>query len=131
MDHRISLSINFKRFAALLIYILTLALPITGWGASFQSTPTVPSTLTVSIAAKPTSIASGSSSTLTVIATDAAEVMVTGSDGSKYTLSATGGTQVVKPTKTTIYTATATGSGFGGRVTAAVTVTVTTNPATT
>ena len=66
---------------------------------------------TVTIAANPTSIAPGGSSTLTVAATNATGVTITGSDGSSYTLSATGGTQSVKPTATTTYTATATGTG--------------------
>ncbi len=45
-----------------------------------------------------------------------------GSDGSSYTLTATGGSQVVNPTSTTTYTATATGTG--GKTTATATVTV-------
>ena len=51
------------------------------------------------------------------------QVTVTGSDGSTYTLAATGGTQSVSPTATTTYTATATGAG--GTATATATVTVT------
>jgi len=42
---------------------------------------------------------------LTVTATNATTVVVTGSDGNTYTLSATGGTITVTPTQTTTYTA--------------------------
>jgi phospholipase C len=82
---------------------------------------------TVALAANPTSIASGSSSILTATATNATQVIVTGTDGSTYTLQPNGGTQSVTPTATTTYTATATGAG--GKTSAATTVTVTPNPA--
>ena len=81
---------------------------------------------TVTISANPTTITVGSSSVLTVTATNANQVSVSGNDGSSYTLQATGGTQTVSPTTTTIYTATATGAS--GDVTATATLTV--NPAT-
>jgi phospholipase C len=77
---------------------------------------------TVSITANPTSIFSGSSSTLTVTATNATQVTVTGTDGSTYTLQATGGTQAVSPTVTTTYTANATGAGASASATTTVTV---------
>jgi Bacterial Ig-like domain (group 2)/PQQ-like domain len=77
----------------------------------------------VSIAASPASISPGSSSTLTVVATNATQVMITGTDGSSYTLPSSGGTQVVSPTATTTYTAVATGAQ--GNTSAATTVTVT------
>ena len=77
---------------------------------------------TVTIAANPTSIASGGSSTLSVTATNASQVTISGSDGSSYPLSPTGGTQVVRPASTATYTVTATGSG--GSITSAATVTV-------
>jgi phospholipase C len=57
-----------------------------------------------------------------VTAEDANQVTVTGSDGSKYTLQADGGTQAVSPNATTTYTATAAGSK--GNATASTTVTV-------
>jgi len=79
-------------------------------------------TPTVTISANPASVAPGASSTLTIVATNATQVAVTGSDGSTYTLSATGGTQAVSPAVTTTYTATA--SGAGGKATATATVTV-------
>jgi phospholipase C len=63
---------------------------------------------------------------LTVTATNATQVVVTGSDGSNYALLASGGTQAVSPVVTTTYTATATGAG--GKTSAIVTVTVTSNP---
>ena len=64
----------------------------------------------------------GGSSTLSVSATNATKVMVTGSDGSTYTLPATGGTQTVNPAASTTYTATA--SGSSGSVTATVAIAV-------
>jgi phospholipase C len=55
--------------------------------------------------------------------TNATAVTVTGTDGSRYTLPANGGTQAVSPAATTTYTTTATGAG--GTTSAATTVTVT------
>jgi phospholipase C len=86
------------------------------------SSSTPPPTPTVTITASPTSITAGGSSTLTVAATNATGVTVSGSDGSTYTLQANGGTQAVKPAATTTYTATATGTG--GKTTATAVVTV-------
>ncbi len=82
---------------------------------------------TVTITANPSSVTAGSSSILTVIATNATQVTISGTDKSSYTLSVTGGTQAVSPSATTTYTATATGAG--GTITATATVTVTPNPA--
>ena len=76
----------------------------------------------ITITANPTSITDGASSVLTVTAANATQVTVTGSDGSSYTLAATGGTQSVSPTATTTYTAAATGTK--GNAEATVTVTV-------
>jgi phospholipase C len=81
---------------------------------------------TVTLSASPTSIVSGSSSSLKAVATNATQVTITGTDGSSYTLSSTGGTQAVSPAATTTYTATATGTG--GKATATTTVTVTAKP---
>ena len=107
----------------------------TATGSSGSVTATVVVTVsgssggpTVTIAANPASITAGSSSILTVVATNAAQVTLTGSDGSSYTLGATGGTQAVSPAATTTYTATAKASS-GNPVTATATVTVTPNPA--
>jgi phospholipase C len=91
--------------------------------ASTKVTVTPAPAPTATIAANPTSIMSGNSSTLTVTATNATQVSISGTDGTNYTLSTTGGTQAVSPTATTTYTATATGAG--GNTTATATVTVT------
>jgi phospholipase C len=85
-------------------------------------TVTPASAATVSIIANPTSVAAGSTSVLTVTATNATAVTVTGSDGSTYTLQPSGGTQAVKPTATTTYTTTATSTGGNATATATVTV---------
>jgi phospholipase C len=92
-------------------------------GASFSATQVAP---TSGITASPAAILAGTSSMLTVTATNATQVLITGSDGSTYTLLAGGGTQAVSPTATTTYTATATGAG--GKSSANATVTVTSNP---
>ena len=63
---------------------------------------------------------------MAVTATNATQVMLTGSDGSTFTLQTNGGTQTVSPVATTTYTATA--NGDGGKTSASVTVTVTSNP---
>lgn len=73
-------------------------------------TVVVPAPPTVGIVVNPSTITLGSSSTLTVAAKNATQVTVTGSDGSKYALSATGGKVTVTPKATTTYTASATGS---------------------
>ena len=74
----------------------------------------------------PASIVAGGASKLTVSATHATAVTVTGSDGSSYALAANGGSQSVSPSATTTYTASATGPG--GNASAAATVTVTPLP---
>lgn len=102
------------------------SLLFTGCGGKITVTPAVP---TVNISAAPASIAAGASCTLTVNATNANQVMVTGSDGTTYTLQPSGGTQAVSPKTTTIYTAAATGTGGNTSATATVTVTSITNPA--
>lgn len=79
----------------------------------------------VTISASPSTIVAGHSSTLTVQASYATQVIVTGSDGSSYTLPPAGGTQQVSPTSTTVYTAVATGNGGSANSQATVTV----NPA--
>jgi len=104
----------------------------TGAGGTAAATATATVTVTptpaptVTITANPTSVTAGSSSILTVSATNATGVVVTGSDGSSYTLTPSGGTQAVSPKGTTTYTATATGAG--GKATATATLTVTPNP---
>ncbi len=83
---------------------------------------TVVAAPTASIVANPASITSGSSSTLTVTATNATGVTVAGSDGSSFALSSTGGTLTVSPVATTTYTVHATGAGGTTTKTATVTV---------
>jgi len=90
--------------------------------ASATVTVTSLSAPAVSIIANPTAIISGNSSTLTVVATNATQVTVTGTDGSTYPLQAMGGTQIVEPTASTTYTAGA--AGVGGSTSATTTVTV-------
>jgi phospholipase C len=125
MNARISLTSGRTLFSAALVSCLALALLVTGCAGNVTGTSNPASN--VSITANPTSIAPGSSSTLTVAATDATLVVIAGSDGSTYTLSSIGGTKVVTPTVTTIYTATATGTGGIAAATATVTVTSTSN----
>ncbi len=109
----------------------TYTVTATGPGGSASASVTVSVTAptpTVSISVNPTSINSGSSATLTVIATNASQVTVTGTDGSSYTLPYSGGTQAVSPTTTTTYTATATGPGGTGTAQATLTVVSATAP---
>ena len=96
-----------------------------GGTVTATTTITIPaaSAPTVTITATPTSITSGGSSILSVVAANATLVKVTGSDGSSYMLQPTGGTQTVTPAATTTYTATATGTG-GATVSAVSTVTI-------
>jgi phospholipase C len=98
-----------------------------GGKVTAQAVVTVTATVgapTVTISASPGTITAGSSSTLTVAATNATQVVITDNvDSTTYTLPGTGGTQAVAPTTTTTYTATATGTG--GTATAQVVVTVT------
>ena len=79
---------------------------------------------TVTISANPTQISSGQSSTITVTAQNASQVVVTNNvDSTTQQLASTGGTFSVSPTQTTTYTATATASN-GAKATASATVTV-------
>ena len=78
---------------------------------------------TVAMSANPAAIAKGSSSVLTVTATNATQVVITDNiDSNSYTLSGTGGTQSVSPASTATYTATATGAGGSATAQTAVTV---------
>jgi phospholipase C len=98
-----------------------------GGMASAQANITVttnPAAPTVTITANPTSITQGGSSTLTVTASNATQVVISDNvDSTKYMLAGTGGTQTVSPSTTTTYTATATGAGGSATATAVVTVT--------
>ena len=119
----------FFRFAAL-ISITSVALAgLTSCGTGTDGTSTTPPAApTVAISASPTTIDQGSSSTLTVSATNATKVVISNAtDSTTFTLAGTGGTQAVTPATTTTYTATATGAG--GTATAQTTITVTANAA--
>jgi phospholipase C len=85
--------------------------------------PPPPQAVTITITASPASITAGASSTLAVLATNAIAVTVSGSDGTSYKLSATGGTQSVSPAATTTYTAEAVSVSGNASATATVTVT--------
>jgi hypothetical protein len=96
----------------------------TGQGGKSSATSTVEVTTKpiVSISASPNAIAAGTPSTLSVTASDATQVLVSGSNGTSYSLGANGGSQPVAPTVTTTYTAVATGSGGSGSASTVVTV---------
>ncbi|MCR4330688.1 MAG: DUF6298 domain-containing protein, partial [Patescibacteria group bacterium] len=86
---------------------------------------TVPSTPTLSFTANPTSVSSGSQSTLTWSTTNTTSCTASGGwSGTK----ATSGTSAVTPTQTSTFTLACTGTG--GSVTKSVTVSVTTTPPT-
>ena len=108
----------------------TYTITVNGSGtatATAQATVTVTpvaATPTVTISANPQSIIAGQSSTLTVTATNSTNVVITDNvNSNSYPLAASGGTQSVSPTATTIYTASATGPN-NQTVTASVTVTM-------
>ncbi|MDQ1450662.1 MAG: phospholipase [Acidobacteriaceae bacterium] len=106
----------------------TYTVTATGAGGTATASAAVtviqPPTPTVTIAANPQSIALGSSSTLTVVATNATSVTIKGTDGNTYPLPVAGGTQKVSPTTSTTYTVTADGAAGTTPVTASATVTV-------
>jgi phospholipase C len=114
--------------AVICLFLLPGFLLLSGCGTSKGDGTSPDPTPTVTIAANPTSVASGGSSTLTVAATNASSVTVTGSDGSNYTLQPAGGTQMVTPAASTTYTATATGSGGTASATATVTMSASAPP---
>ncbi len=107
------------RHGAPFVLILPIVFFLAGCGGNIAA---VEGTETVSITAGPNSITAGATSVLSVSATAAASIMVTGSDGSSYAMTGTGGTQSVSPAATTTYTAVA--SGPGGKVTATAVLTV-------
>lgn len=91
---------------------------------------------TVTITANPATVAADTTSILTITATEAATLTITGSDGSSYKLGIDGGIEAVKPTATTTYTAVATNAKGSATATATVTisaalptVSITANPA--
>ena len=77
----------------------------------------------VTITANPTQISQDGTSTLTVTAKNATQVVVTDNvDSEMYQLSSSGGTVVVSPVETALYTATATGPGGSAHASTTVTV---------
>ena len=102
---RVPRPLRISRFCSMLSLIaiaMTCSLFLLVTGCGTVGAGTAPTTSpTVTIAASPTTVAAGASSTLTVTATNATTVTISGSDKSSYTLTGTGGTQVVKPTATT------------------------------
>lgn len=108
--------------------IYTAAASGTGGNASAKTTLSVapPPKPEITITAFPAAIKAGGSSILTVTAKDATQVIVTGTNGARFTLSASGGKRAVDPDTTTAYTVTATGAG--GKASAVATVTVTPHP---
>jgi phospholipase C len=129
---RVPRPLRIFRFYSMLSVIaiaMTCSLFLLVTGCGTVGAGTTPATSpTVTIAASPTTVAAGGSSTLTVTAANATTVTISGSDKSSYTLTGTGGTQVVKPTATTTYTATATGASGTTPATATATVTVSATP---
>lgn len=108
------------------------AIVIRAWdstGAFFSSSETITATAgtapTVTISASPAQLTQGQSSTITVAAQNASQVVVTNNvDSTSESLAGTGGTFSVSPAQTTTYTGTATASS-GAQATASTTVTVT------
>jgi phospholipase C len=80
---------------------------------------------TVTITAAPGTVAADQTSILTIVATEAATLTITGSDGTSYNLGTDGGIQAVKPAATTTYTATAINAKGSATATATVTVSAT------
>ncbi|HEX5395377.1 MAG TPA: dockerin type I domain-containing protein [Candidatus Saccharimonadales bacterium] len=96
------------------VSILDLSVLLSNYGRSYTATPP-----TVSLSANPTTITSGSSSSLSWSSTNATSCTASGAwTGSK----ATSGTQSVTPTATSTYTLSCTGAG--GTANKSVTVTV-------
>jgi phospholipase C len=110
------------------VKILCVAFVALAIGTSCQGVKGSPAqsvaTPTVTIAANPSTIVQGSSSTLTVTASNATQVVISDNiDSSTFTLAASGGAQKVTPTGKTTFTATATGPGGTATATAVITVT--------
>src|ERR1700719_440339 len=110
--------------ATLVFFALGALSTLTSCGAAANGSASQSTTPTVAIVANPSAITQGSSSTLSVTASNATQVVVSDTtDSNTFTLAGSGGTQKVTPTSNTTYTATA--PGAGGTVTAKVTISVT------
>jgi phospholipase C len=121
--HKLHLKYLWPASLSSIVLILSLIATSCGGSAPGTPTPTPTSKPVVTIAANPAAVAPGTSSTLTVTASNATQVVISNNlDTTTYPLTATGGTQTVTPSATTTYTATATGAG--GTATAQATVTV-------
>ena len=102
---------SIKAIVALLCFWLS--------GCSITSKPSVPEGLpTLGLSASSYSVSPVGSVVITVIAANALNVTLSGSDGTEYTLPAVGGRQNVTVSATTTYIATATGAD--GCVSAAI-----------
>ena len=109
-------------FAALIcIALAALATATSCRGIGSTAPPVIP---TVTMAANPATIVQGSSTTLTITASNATQVVISdNSDSLTFTLAATGGAQAVTPMATTTYTVTATGAGGVATANSVITVT--------
>ena len=108
-----------------LLYLPTHFLPLLISGCALFTGSDRSKAPEVAVSASPVIVTTGATSTLTVTALNAAQITLTGSDGSTYTLPAKGGVQPVNPATTTRYTATATGTN-GGTATADAVIAVST-----
>ena len=102
--------------------IITMIFLVGFAGCGSTYTDSAPAMPQVSITANPTSIEPGNTSVLTMTASDATVVTVSGTDGSTYTLLPTGASKTVSPAATTTYTAVALGTN--GKASANVIVAV-------
>ena len=117
---------TLSRMARQILWVCPVLIQLGCSGSSnVGTTPTLPVSVTpatITLTATPASISVGGTSTLTATAQNATQVVVTGTDGSRYALPATGGMQGVSPIASTTYTATATYSGGSATATTSVTV---------
>ncbi len=115
----------FRGWANSSAFLLSLTIVLSSCGGSSNKTSTPPTLPSVTISANPNPVTAGDSTTLTVTATNATQVVLTDNVGDPaHTFpTATGGTYSVKPTANVTYTATATGSS-GATATNTLSVTV-------
>ena len=118
--------LQYHLLPIVLMSCLSLLVFITGCADAIPGAP--PPAPSVNISASPAQVSKGSTAMLSVAASNATSLTVTGSDGSSYTLATDGGTLPVNPATTTTYTATATGPGGTTTATSTVTVAAATAP---